>query len=130
MKGSHCIRMKRVKTARGIAKRCVAFSGGRGKGRKGRKGGKRRKGRRGLGDPVGGFVSACTRYKKVRGKRGKVVTRCARFSHGPGYPSVPFRKSAGIRRPVSQRALAKRERKARIARAAKNARFYRPRMAA
>jgi hypothetical protein len=121
--------MKRVRTKKGVAKRCVAFAG---RGRKGKGKGKRRGKRRGLTGfgAVGGVVSSCLRYKKVRGKRGKVVTRCAKFNHGPGYPSVAFRKSAGIRRPVSAKALAKREAKARAARYRKNVRFYRPRAAA
>jgi hypothetical protein len=76
-----------------------------------------------------GDISGCRRYKLVRGKhgrsRGKMIFRCASFVRGEMYPSVPYRKTIGIRFPQSEAVLAKRERVARNVRAQRNVRLFR-----
>jgi hypothetical protein len=108
-RGSHCTRWKRV----GGKKRCATF-------------GKRGKKSRGMS----GAISECKRYKTItikHGKhRGERVMRCALYHQGPGYPSVEYRTSAGVRKPDSVQRLSEREARAREARIKKNINRYRP----
>ena len=125
MRGSHCVRFKKVKGKR----RCAAFARGK---RGGKRRGKRRKAlrdvfgfaglgaykrkrRSGLRD-IGGDVSHCVRYKRIRTKRGKTVRRCATFAEGRGVRAIALAKAAGVRRILSKRALWNRERRARFQR--------------
>lgn len=78
-KGQRCTRFKTVTDKRGRrVRRCANFSGvSKSRAKSGTKRSARRKGLGRVGQPTG---QRCTRFKRVRGKGGKMVRRCASFS--------------------------------------------------